>query len=148
MLDFKSFKDAMQSSSIAERLGIDNTIPSDLSDNLSFLYQHYCNLVTYFLEGIGSIYITSGYRCTRLNKAVGGVSNSNHTKCRAFDFAFRGVASKSEFLKRFEELKRLYIHFHISKFGFSLKAASLLFNRHFIVYPERLFVHYQVNTTD
>ena len=38
--------------------------------------------------------ITSGYRCGRLNKLVGGVDNSQHVKGRAVDFCFAGFSRK------------------------------------------------------
>lgn len=38
--------------------------------------------------------ITSGYRCKRLNKLVGGVDNSQHMKGEAVDFCFAGFSKK------------------------------------------------------
>lgn len=38
--------------------------------------------------------ITSGYRCERLNKLVGGVDNSQHMKGEAVDFRFTGSSHK------------------------------------------------------
>lgn len=38
--------------------------------------------------------ITSGYRCERLNKLVGGVDNSQHMKGEAVDFCFAGFSKK------------------------------------------------------
>jgi len=38
------------------------------------------------------IYINSGYRCSKHNKAVGGASNSMHTKGKAADIVVKGVA--------------------------------------------------------
>lgn len=38
--------------------------------------------------------ITSGYRCERLNKLVGGVDNSQHRKGEAVDFYFEGFNKK------------------------------------------------------
>ena len=38
--------------------------------------------------------ITSGYRCPALNKAVGGVSNSQHMKGQAADFQVPGMSIK------------------------------------------------------
>ena len=34
--------------------------------------------------------ITSGYRCSEVNKLVGGVSTSQHCKCQAVDFTVSG----------------------------------------------------------
>lgn len=47
--------------------------------------------------------ITSGYRCERLNKLVGGVDNSQHMKGEAVDFCFAGF-SKKEMAAAFFEI--------------------------------------------
>lgn len=49
------------------------------------------------------IKIGSGYRCTRLNKAVGGVANSQHTKGQAADLCIDGDMAKGR--KWFEWIK-------------------------------------------
>lgn len=143
MHSYKHFIDLMQRSDTAAKLGIDNSIPKELDCNLRSLFQHYMSLVDSFPKG-KSIYITSGYRCPRLNKAVGGVSNSNHTKCCAFDFAFNFVSSKSEFLETFDRLKSYYLSYYRRQYNDDYRAALQRFNHHFIVYPDRLFVHYQI----
>ena len=141
MLDYNSFKEKMQQSNTACKLGIDNSIPSDLRWNLRTLFAHFTSL-----EQISEkpIHITSGYRCSLLNKAVGGVSNSNHTKCRAFDFAFNGVSSKADFLQVFDDLKKTFLTYYQKTFDDDYRVALRRFNHHFIVYPDRLFVHYQI----
>lgn len=47
--------------------------------------------------------ITSGYRCERLNKLVGGVDNSQHMKGEAVDFCFAGF-NKKEMIEAFFEI--------------------------------------------
>lgn len=47
--------------------------------------------------------ITSGYRCERVNKLVGGVDNSQHMKGEAVDFYFAGF-SKKEMAAAFFEI--------------------------------------------
>lgn len=47
--------------------------------------------------------ITSGYRCERLNKLIGGVDNSQHMKGEAVDFCFAGF-SKKEMTAAFFEI--------------------------------------------
>ena len=59
----------------ADRLHIDNLPSFEIVDNL--------NMLAYYLDGIREklgepICISSGYRCSDLNKAVGGVANSQH----------------------------------------------------------------------
>lgn len=45
--------------------------------------------------------ITSGYRCPQVNKLVGGVANSQHTKGQAVDFIIQGMTIKQviDFIK-------------------------------------------------
>lgn len=47
--------------------------------------------------------ITSGYRCAKVNKLVGGVDNSQHMKGEAVDFCFAGF-SKKEMVDAFLEI--------------------------------------------
>lgn len=46
--------------------------------------------------------ITSGYRCERVNKLVGGVDNSQHMKGEAVDFCFAGFSKRAMALAFFE----------------------------------------------
>lgn len=69
-------------SATANRLGIDNIPSFEVVDNL--------NRLADYLDGIRAkfgkpILISSGYRCPMLNKAVGGVANSQHLKGLAAD---------------------------------------------------------------
>lgn len=84
--DFNVFLMLLQKSQTASSRGIHNIIPEHLLDNAKKLFEVYTALSSYF-ESYGTyLCITSGYRCPALNKAVGGVSNSYHLKCLAFDF--------------------------------------------------------------
>lgn len=70
-------------SSTANKLHIDNTIPESLIPSLK-------NLCVQVLEPLRqhlshAVIIGSGYRCPALNKAVGGVKNSQHMKGEAAD---------------------------------------------------------------
>ena len=70
-------------SSTAARLKIDNTPTNEILRNLQFG-------VSMVLDPLRRIHqkpiiITSGFRCEKLNKAVGGVANSWHTKGNAAD---------------------------------------------------------------
>ena len=63
--------------------GIDNTPSEDVKKNLEALID---NVLDPLREWYGKpIYVNSGYRCPALNKAVGGVSNSQHVKGEAAD---------------------------------------------------------------
>jgi hypothetical protein len=73
----------MTASQIAVRLGINNTPPPGVIENLT-------NLCTKILEPIRvivgySIYISSGYRSHELNDAIGGSKNSQHCLGQAAD---------------------------------------------------------------
>ena len=92
----------MYASETAKRLGIDN------KPNV----QHMINLVylcAYVLEPLRlamnePIKIGSGYRCRKLNKAVGGVDNSQHTKGQAADLCIDGDIKKGR--KWFEYIRQ------------------------------------------
>ena len=80
-------------SATANRLCIDNTPSFEVVDNL--------NKLADYLDGIRAkfgkpILISSGYRCPMLNKAVGGVANSQHLKGLAADI----VCSDMEYLEK------------------------------------------------
>ena len=83
-------------SETATNKNIDNMPTPDVVDNLR-------NLCSNVLEparlAFGSpIYITSGYRCPALNKAVGGKPTSQHLRGEAADLQVRGI----------ENLRKLY----------------------------------------
>lgn len=70
-------------SDTANRLKIDNTPSQEVIDNLTALVD---NVLDPLRELYGKpIHISSGYRCPRLNKAVGGVSTSQHLVGQAAD---------------------------------------------------------------
>lgn len=70
-------------SATADRLGIDNTPDRDQIRCLELLVN---NVLDPLRARYGRpIYVTSGYRCRRLNDAVGGAYNSQHTLGQAAD---------------------------------------------------------------
>ena len=78
----------MYASDTAKRLGIDNKPTTQKMINIVYL----CAFVLEPLRvAMGKpIKISSGYRCERLNKAVGGVYNSQHLKGQAADIDIQG----------------------------------------------------------
>lgn len=75
--------DELCSSSTAKKLGIDNKPTPDIEVKLQALIDNVLNPIR---EQYGSyILVNSGYRCDKLNKAVGGASSSQHTKGEAAD---------------------------------------------------------------
>ena len=79
-----------EKSETAERLEIDNTIKHDsVRNNIKELVYHVLQPLREKLNK--PIVITSGYRCPELNKAVGGVSTSQHVNGQAVDFIVIGM---------------------------------------------------------
>ena len=77
-------------SSTADRLGIDNRVPAALLPNLKTL----CEVVLEPLRAFAGkpIVISSGYRCPALNRAVGGVPQSQHLRGEAADLHLPSTA--------------------------------------------------------
>ena len=78
----------LYASETAKRLNIDNKPTTQKLINLVYL-------AAYVLEPLRvamgkPIRISSGYRCEKLNKAVGGVYNSQHLKGQAVDICIDG----------------------------------------------------------
>lgn len=83
-------------SATAKRLGIDNTPTFEVVDNLNKLAD-YLDVIR---EKVGKpILISSGFRCPALNKAVGGVSNSQHQKGLAADVVCADMESLEKVLR-------------------------------------------------
>jgi uncharacterized protein YcbK (DUF882 family) len=82
-LSYNFTLDELTKSATANRLHIDNTPTEEIVSNLLAL----CEKI---LQPIRNEYgeplvVSSGYRCLKLNKAVGGVSTSQHVKGEAAD---------------------------------------------------------------
>lgn len=83
----------LTASNKARQLGIDNMPPQELVPRLV--------LVAEMLERIRAtldvpVTVTSGYRCPPLNRAVGGVTSSDHTQGHAADFVAPRFGSASD----------------------------------------------------
>ena len=143
MMTLEQFEDKLQNSVTAQRLGIKNEIPEKYGDRIIELYRSYVNISNLFIIGLSNkIYIISGYRCAELNKAIGGVSSSKHCQCKAFDFAFSSVISKSDFMRVYEQFQ-INVVKYLTTVGLSRKEALTQFLKHFIAHPDRLFIHFQ-----
>lgn len=75
----------------AKRLGIDNTPTPEVVDNLRSLT---CTFLQPLRSRIGKpVQISSGFRCEKLNKAVGGAEDSDHKDGNAADFEVWGMSN-------------------------------------------------------
>ena len=72
----------MTRSGTAIELGIDNTPGKMEIESLKLLCE---NVLEPLRRRYGAIIISSGYRCEKLNEAVGGVENSQHMRGEAAD---------------------------------------------------------------
>ena len=91
-------------SATAIRKGIDNTPDNTAKANLTALV---ANILDPLREAYGKpIVVSSGYRCSKLNRAVGGVARSQHITGQAADI--QSVSkSKADHKKLFELAQRL-----------------------------------------
>lgn len=91
-------------SATAIRKGIDNTPDNTAKANLTALV---ANILDPLREAYGKpIVVSSGYRCAKLNRAVGGVARSQHITGQAADI--QSVSkSKADHKKLFELVQRL-----------------------------------------
>lgn len=89
-------------SATASRKGINNTPDESVKRNLNLLVD---NILDPLREAWGEpIIVTSGYRCGRLNKAVGGAAKSQHMYGQAADI--RTVSDKPSDNKKLFDLIR------------------------------------------
>jgi hypothetical protein len=84
----------LYASDTAKRLGINNK--PDIQQVINLVY-----LAAYVLEPLREVMdepikIGSGFRCQKLNKAVGGVYNSQHLKGQAVDLCIDGDLEKGK----------------------------------------------------
>lgn len=83
--------DEFTRSATALRLGIDNSPSVEAISNLQNLCQH---VLEPLRQHFGCpVVISSGYRCRRLNKAVGGVARSQHITGEAADLHLPDIAT-------------------------------------------------------
>ena len=99
--DFFSLEEFTRSST-AKRLKIDNTPCDEVVRNIQYGVQMVLDPLRRIIRS--PIIITSGFRCSALNKAVGGVTNSWHTKGNAADIK---ISDEEEAETIFQALKTL-----------------------------------------
>ena len=80
------------------------------------------------------IVISSGYRCPKLNAAVGGVPNSYHTRGMAVDIVCSVASEYDELISILRENK------HVDMCLFEHKAGKRWLHVQWAYYPRRLFI--------
>lgn len=101
----------------ATRLGIDNTPPADVVANIQAL-------VSVVLQPLRSmicipINISSGYRSSELNAAIGGSQNSQHIVGKAADIEAFGLGNVAlaEVIRQNFHFDQLILEFHVPEDG-------------------------------
>lgn len=102
-------------SDTATRMGIDNSPDDKATANLRLL-------ATAILQPLRDKYgkpitVTSGYRCTALNKAVGGVATSQHLKGEASDIVCDDVKALFNLAKQMVEDGQIEVGQLIDEYG-------------------------------
>lgn len=110
--------DELCKSDTAKKKGIDNTPTAEIKQKLEVLIDELLDPVR---EAWGKpIRVNSGYRCPKLNKAVGGVSNSQHMKGEAADLnagsvslnkqLFELIRTRYEYDQLIDEANYAWVH--------------------------------------
>lgn len=103
-------------SDTATRHAIDNTMPDKLKGNIAALVD---NVLDPLRKAWGKpIIITSGYRSSALNKAVGGVPTSMHLTGHAADITTGNEVDNRRLYQLAQDLKLPYFELIGKKYGF------------------------------
>lgn len=88
----------LYSSDTARAKKIDNTPTAEAAANLALLAIHVLEPAR--KEYGKAIHVSSGYRCNKLNRAVGGVATSQHTRGQAADIQADNLRGLYEIIKK------------------------------------------------
>jgi hypothetical protein len=99
-------------SETAIRLGIDNTPPANVKNNLQALV---INILQPVRDAHGLVKVTSGYRSQSLNIKIGGSGNSDHCKGFAADFEVPGLDNKelAKWIEKNLKFTQLILEFYV-----------------------------------
>lgn len=91
----------LTASNKAKQLGIDNTPAPELLPRLILLAE----LLERIRTTLGApVMVTSGYRCSALNRAVGGVTSSDHTQGHAADIVAPAYGTPAQVAAKLAQL--------------------------------------------
>lgn len=109
----------LTASQTATRKGISEQFspPEEIVNNLRFLCSNLLEKLRE-LNGNQPLVVSSGYRCERLNRAVGGKPNSQHLRGEAVDIDFGSKPANRDF---FNKVKRSDLDFDqlLNEFDFA-----------------------------
>lgn len=115
----------LTASQTATRKGIKEqfTPPPEIVENLEFFCENLLEKLRE-LNGNTPLFISSGYRCERLNRAVGGKRTSQHLRGEAADIDFGSKPANRDF---FNKIKRSNLVFDqlLNEFDFAWIHISL-----------------------
>lgn len=100
-------------SQTAARNGIDNSVPAEYLGNITTLCE---TLLQPLRDAFGPVFVTSGYRCPELNRAVGGSSGSQHKYGQAADIVLAADMTPLEVCQWFRDNDMPYWQ-NIHEFG-------------------------------
>jgi len=97
--------------------------PQEIIENLKFLCENLLEKLR-VINGNRALHISSGYRCPRLNKAIGGVKNSQHLQGQAADVDFGSKEANEIFFDRIKNSDTVFDQL-LNEFNFSWVHISL-----------------------
>ena len=114
-MKFFSFQE-FELSDTAYKHGIDNTAPESARKNIAALVD---KVLDPLREAWGKpITVTSGYRCSEVNRLVGGVSTSTHMQGMAADISTGNMIDNRRLYQLAQDLNLPYFELIGKKYGF------------------------------
>ena len=114
-MKFFSFQE-FERSDTAYKHGIDNTAPESARKNIAALVD---KVLDPLREAWGKpITVTSGYRCSEVNRLVGGVATSTHMQGRAADISTGNMIDNRRLYQLAQDLNLPYFELIGKKYGF------------------------------
>jgi uncharacterized protein YcbK (DUF882 family) len=114
-MKFFSFQE-FERSDTAYKHGIDNTAPESARKNIAALVD---KVLDPLREAWGKpITVTSGYRCSEVNRLVGGVATSTHMQGMAADISTGNMIDNRRLYQLAQDLNLPYFELIGKKYGF------------------------------
>ena len=98
--------------------------PDEIIENLKFLCENLLEKLR-TLNGNQPLFLSSAYRCPRLNEAIGGAKNSQHIQGQAADVDFGSRQANKDFFDKIRTSDMVFDQL-LNEFGFSWVHISLV----------------------